>query len=38
MEFIWWNGAFKAYLVIILKNISTKGFYYPIHENFPPQN
>ena len=27
-----WNGAFKAYLVY---NISTKSFYYSIHENFP---
>ena len=24
--FIWWNGTFEAYLVIILENISTKVF------------
>ena len=34
MKFIWWNGAFEAYLVIILENIFAKSFYYPIHKNF----
>ena len=38
MEFICWNDAFEAYLVIILENISVESFYYQIHENFPPQN
>ena len=30
------NGILEACLVTILKNISAKSFYYPIHKNFPP--
>ena len=31
MEVIWWNGAFKAYLVIILEK-----FLLPNPQKFPP--
>ena len=35
LEFIWWNGAFKAYVVIIFKNISTKKFLLSNPQWFP---
>ena len=31
-------SIFEAYLVTILKLLSTKSFYYPIHEKFPPRH
>ena len=35
MEFIQQNGTFEAYLIIIIKNITVKSFYYLIYKNFP---
>ena len=36
MEFIWWIGAFKAYIFSYNPQKYTRDkFYYPIHENSP---
>ena len=38
MWFIWHNGAFAVYVLIVLECISAKCVYYPIYKHFPPCN